>query len=220
MLLSLFSCDLPSDLVQMEAQNLPNIVDTGLVEPVPEAEFDTAGEVYELLSGTFDSTEQASSDPRFYAISMQMCAVDVPVVGTHVLYVERATFRDLMKPFRQHFYSIETIENGVALNVYSIDPQIEPELVGTCDVPNGITINPDRLKKREGCTIWLELDGEGYSGGTVGDDCDSTVSGAAYDSTQMVLEKERIEVWERGWDRQNNQVWGSVKGPYIFDRNN
>ena len=79
MFLSLVSCDLPSDLVQMDAQSLPEIVDTGLFDQESEAEFDTAGNVHELLTGDFDSTEQANSDPEFYAVSLRMCAVDVPV---------------------------------------------------------------------------------------------------------------------------------------------
>ena len=49
-----------------------------------------ADEVYNLLQGNFDSSQQASDDPTYFNISLKMCPIDAAWLGERVLYVEQA----------------------------------------------------------------------------------------------------------------------------------
>ena len=74
--------------------------------------------------------------------------------------------------------------------------------------------------QRLGCTVWLEADGNGYTGGTEGTECTSSLGGAAYATSVVRLSENMIESWDQGWDRDGNQVWGATTGAYVFDRLN
>jgi hypothetical protein len=46
----------------------------------------------------------------------------------------------------------------------------------------------------------------------------STLRGASWESSEVVLLPGVLETWDRGFDAAGQQVWGAVKGPYRFVR--
>ncbi|MGB0932242.1 MAG: CpcT/CpeT family chromophore lyase, partial [Chitinophagales bacterium] len=49
-------------------------------------------------------------------------------------------------------------------------------------------------------------------------ECGSTLRGATYATSKVNIYKDRLESWDQGFNDQDSQVWGAVKGPYIFDK--
>ena len=173
------------------------------------------------LDGEFDSSSQAEDDPNFYNIVLRMCSIDLPQLGDRVLYVEQATASRLEAPYKQLIYKIEAADDRVAARVYSIESGLQQRMIGACKEAENIMIDADRLTLQEGCTMYFEADGEdSYVGGTEGNACKSNVGGAIYATTEMIIEPLTITTLERGWDAGNAQAWGSVDGPYSFERTN
>ena len=78
-------------------------------------------------------------------------------------------------------------------------------------------LHPDSLEHLEGCTIVLQrIDGNEFSGATVGDGCASRHPGAVYETSQISLRSNRMTLLSRGYDSSGKQVWGSTGGPVIY----
>ena len=188
--------------------------DTSAVVSTPNP----ANEVFELLQGNFDSTAQASDDPAFFEISLKMCAFELPELGSNVLYVEQAALDNVNSPYRQRIYLVENVDDRVASHVYAMETSLEVSMVGACENPEAITVSMDQIVERIGCTVWLESVADGYEGGTEGNECTSSLSGAAFATSIVRLSETKIESWDQGWSRDGTQVWGATSGAYIFNR--
>jgi hypothetical protein len=77
----------------------------------------------------------------------------------------------------------------------------------------------DSLIDRQGCGIFLHKNEVGtFSGSTPGKECLSTLRGAAYATSEVVIYTDKLISWDRGWDKNDKQVWGAVKGGYVFKK--
>jgi hypothetical protein len=83
-------------------------------------------------------------------------------------------------------------------------------MAATFDV-NSVTI-------REGCAVYLDWNGDHFSGSTRNAECTSTLRGASYATSQVKLYETRMESWDQGFDANDIQVWGATDGAYIFVR--
>jgi hypothetical protein len=78
-------------------------------------------------------------------------------------------------------------------------------------------VAPADLALRGGCSILLERAADdSFEGATTGTGCASSLRGAAYATTEVVVRHDRFTSWDRGWNTAGEQVWGAVKGPYAF----
>lgn len=174
--------------------------------------------VMTLLTGRFDSSAQSQTSAAYYAVQLHACAVELPDLGERVLYVEQAMMSSLGSPYRQRLYVLteDESEGTVTSTIYSV---LQPErFVGTCagaDVPR---INALDAELRVGCEVILRADGDGYTGSTVEKNCESSLNGASYATSEVTLSEDTVLSWDRGYDAMDNQVWGAEAGPYIFDR--
>ena len=57
-----------------------------------------------------------------------------------------------------------------------------------------------------------------FVGSTNGKECESTMNGATYATTEVTLTSKQLLSWDRGYDARDKQVWGATMGPYKFDR--
>jgi CpeT protein len=79
-------------------------------------------------------------------------------------------------------------------------------------------VTPQMLSTRAGCTVYLKWDDGKFIGATKEKECKSTLRGATYATSEVTATPEGLRTWDRGYDADDKQVWGAVKGPYIFDR--
>ncbi len=189
-------------------------------EPGPQSELEAAADrLATWLTGRFDSADQAAQNSSYYKIQLQACEVDAPSMGTRVLYVEQASMGDLGNPYRQRLYVIEPVEGeGVKVrsSIFAFD---DPEaVVGLCRGAVTWSESAFPVTERAGCAVTLTWNDQDFQGGTQGKQCASTLGGAAYATSEVTVEADRLLSWDRGFNDSDVQVWGATEGPYEFIR--
>jgi len=181
------------------------------------------------MTGTFSSSAQAQRDPAFRHVVLHM--VPMPHLDrrdpeARWLYVEQAMAEAPERPYRQRAYRVRMIDGEApdaesAVFEFAGDPL---RLAGAWNDPRRLArIRIDDLQLREGCEVILLArfggrDGMLWEGSTLGDRCASTLMGATYAQSEVQIYADRIHTWDRGYDANGKQVWGSVNGPYEFRR--
>ncbi len=171
------------------------------------------------MTGTFDSAEQAAADETYFTIRLVMLPIWTDRTDGRWLYVEQAADGSLDQPYRQRVYRLHGAGRGVVWSEVYILPGDPRSFAGWWDRDDAHfdTLAPDDLTRRVGCSIRLTPDGPDlYVGETIGDDCESTLRGADYATSEVLITEHELLSWDRGWTRQGEQAWGAVNGPYIF----
>jgi hypothetical protein len=68
------------------------------------------------------------------------------------------------------------------------------------------------------CAIRLVFKNDAFVGSTIGRNCVSHLRGAAYATSEVWIEENVLTSWDRGFDTNDEQVWGSSSGPCIFKK--
>jgi hypothetical protein len=80
-------------------------------------------------------------------------------------------------------------------------------------------LTPGLLKEREGCSIILKKENDStFVGSTVDKGCTSSKAGAKYTTTEVKITETEFYSWERGFDANDNLVWGPETRGYIFEK--
>ncbi|WP_298426120.1 chromophore lyase CpcT/CpeT [uncultured Kordia sp.] len=170
-----------------------------------------------LMTGSFDSSEQAANDESYYSISLHMYPIWKSKDG-YWLYVEQALSTNQLKPYRQRVYQLEKLEDGsFSSKVYTLaNPK---DFIGKWKTPAFFDqFDLSLLKEREGCAVILKKEGNMYTGSTNEKDCKSTMRGASYATSEVTIKANVIESWDRGFDSNDEHVWGAEKAGYVFKR--
>lgn len=180
-------------------------------------------ELARWMTGSFSSEAQAAADPaNFFDIRLIMVPIweDVAQGDERWLYVEQASADALDRPYRQRVYRLSKIgPNRFQSEVFEMPNDDPLRYAGAWRTP-GIftTFGPSALEKREGCAIRLTA-GEGvYIGRTEERSCPSTLRGAAWATSEVIIQEDGLSSWDRGWDDQGNQVWGATEWGYRFEK--
>jgi hypothetical protein len=185
-------------------------------EPTPSAS--AVPEVAALLTGSFSSGTQAKSDPEFFDVRLHMTPIWTSRADGPWLYVEQAMATALERPYRQRVYRlIDRGDGSVESFVYELpNPR---ERVGAWSNPAVFDSDtPETLVPRAGCAMVLRRSGATWVGSTNERDCESSLRGASYATSEVVLRQDGLDTWDRGFDAGGKQVWGATKGAYQFRR--
>lgn len=170
------------------------------------------------LTGTFDNNEQAAQDNSYKNVSLHIQAFELK--GKHpdgdYIYVEQAMMNTQYKPERQMIYRIYREKDTIVSEAFDL---LTPDrLIGAWNNTELFKkLTKDSLIKKEGCTIYFMKDDRGdFYGSTRGNGCNGSLNGASYTTTELVVYPTMLIIWERGWDNNNQQVWGPEKGGYKF----
>jgi len=171
--------------------------------------------LHELMTGSFSSAEQAEIDSNYYNITLHMYPIWEG--QGHWLYVEQAVASMPDKPYRQRVYELNQLEDGrFSSKVYTL---AEPErFIGTWnDAAFFNDFDTSILEERDGCAVMLAYISENhYAGSTQGKACRSSLRGASYATSKVVIQEGFISSWDQGFDAEDQQVWGATEGPYEF----
>ena len=172
-----------------------------------------------LMTGSFDSSDQAVSDSSFFDISLHMYPIWPNDKESKWLYVEQAVSMQQDKPYRQRVYELIKGENGALISkVYTI--QNQKDFIGAWKTPNsfgGLDNKNKVIQLKAGCEVYLMPQDDGsYKGSTKEGTCPSTLRGASYATSEVEIKRGQLTSWDQGFDKDGNQVWGAVSGPYIF----
>jgi CpeT protein len=174
-------------------------------------------ELKSRMEGAFTSELQAKSDSDYYNIHLHMSAIWERSEDGYWLYVEQAVASAIKRPYRQRIYHLYRQDDYTLVSkVYEMNAPLRfagahanPELL------QGLT--KDSLIDRQGCAIYLKKDKDGnFAGATPGKECLSSLRGATYATSEVVIHQDKLVSWDRGWDKDDKQVWGAEKGGYQF----
>ncbi len=173
------------------------------------------------MIGFFTSEQQAKSDSDYYNIHLHMSAIWERSEDGYWLYVEQAIASALNKPYRQRIYHLYRQDDSTLVSkAYELDNPLR--FAGAYENPDLLkNIRKDSLIDRQGCAIYLHKDKDGnFSGSTLGKNCLSSLRGAAYATSEVMIFDDKLISWDRGWDKNNKQMWGALKGGYKFIKQN
>jgi len=172
-----------------------------------------------MLVGCFDSAEQAKADPEnYFDIRLRMAVIWPDRKDGPWLYVEQAAARSPQRPYRQRIYRLLRRGDRLVSEVYELpgDPLRFAGAAG--DAAKLAHLAPDQLTHKAGCDVVLWPTDDGFMGATVGCECPSKLAGDSYATSEVRIYADRLETWDRGFDKDGRQVWGAEKGPYVFRR--
>jgi hypothetical protein len=191
----------------------------GGAEPLPSPS--AVDRAFAMLTGRFDSKEQADAYPEYFAVQLQTCVVDAPAIGERVLYVEQALMTKLGAPYRQRLYAVGADgESTTRVTSEIYDLKAPKQAVGLCKSATPPAFDASDAVLQGGCTVRLDWEeaAKQFVGGTEGKGCESKLNGASYCTSKVALSEEALESWDRGYDSSDTQVWGAVAGAYRFVR--
>lgn len=171
-------------------------------------------QVSQLMQGKFSSEKQAKNDSDFFDIRLKIIPIWQERTDAIWLYVEQSVASMQEKPYRQRIYRLsEVSENNFESSVYTLKSPLrfvqQIELVQK--------LNPDSLSLKEGCSVFLKKVGRNkYQGSTGIKTCASDMRGASYASSIVTLTPKYLLSWDRGYNKDGEQVWGAEKGGYMF----
>ena len=159
--------------------------------------------------------DQAAEDEEFFDIRLEMVQIWKDRSDGPWLYIEQATASRLDQPYRQRVYRLVPQEDGaIGSVVYEMPEPLSFAGAAAKDDPLA-ELSPDALTER--VLRWHE-DEQAYRGSTVEDHCKSSLRGASYATSGVDVHKDRLVSWDRGFSADGEQVWGAVKGGYVFMR--
>lgn len=186
-------------------------------EPVGDGELQELGA---WMTGSFSSAAQSQADEDFHHIVLHMARIWPDRTDGIWLYVEQAVASAAEKPYRQRVYHVRGVGEGLfASSVFTFADPLER--AGAWQKASPLSdLSPEDLEARQGCTIYLEQRADNlFEGSTLGRLCTSSLRGATWASSEVVIGPDGLVSWDRGWDDDGLQVWGAEKAGYRFDRN-
>ena len=210
-----------SPLSLIPALNLVVTIGLVLLTPVVEATDEDASDLDLLASwmaGTFSSAAQAAEEPEFFEVSLHMAPIWTDRTDGRWLYIEQAVSEHQDRPYRQRVYRLVELAPGLfESQIFTLpDPA---SVIGVWLTQDPLAERgPGDLEERDGCSILLRRRGENFIGSTLASLCTSTLRGAAYATSEVVVTPEGVVSWDRGFAADGSQVWGPTKGGYVFDR--
>lgn len=170
-----------------------------------------------FMQGSYDNSKQAKADTNFFGISLKIIPIWKARTDGFWFYVEQAVSSKLDKPYRQRVYHLTEPANGKFESaVYTLSNPLR--FAGKINEVEKLI--PDSLIARDGCSVFLQFaQGKKYFKGTTDSNkCPSDLKGAKYATSEVSVYKNQLISWDRGYDADAKQVWGSTMGPYIFKK--
>lgn len=167
-----------------------------------------------LMAGSYSSEKQHNQDSTFFDIRLKMVPIWKDRTDARWLYVEQALASKQDKPYRQRIYKVTEPQSGTFESaVFTLNSPLR--FVGNLNLVE--KLSPDSLQLREGCAVILKKNGRKcFVGATDAEKCPSDMRNAAYATSEVTLTSKSICSWDRGYDRDDRQVWGAEKGGYQF----
>lgn len=192
-----------------------------LLLALPASAGDPLARLERLMVGSFSSASQAVDDAAYLDIRLHVVRIWPAHADGPWLYVEQARADALDAPYRQRVYRLSrraVPEDEFVSAVYELpgDPR---RFAAAWKEPARLdALKPQDLVARTGCEVVLRPTQDGFEGSTVGRACASSLRGAAWAASEVVLTDAGMRSWDRGFDAEGKQVWGATGGPYVFRR--
>ena len=179
-------------------------------------------ELRDMMTGFFSSESQALEDTTRFHIRLCMAPIWNYRNDGYWLYVEQAAYATLDRPYRQRVYHLYPHEDGSNLvsKVFEIEDPLR--FAGACHNQQQLEeLTFEILIDRPGCELILMRAAKNtFEGSTLPNTCISSWRGATWVSSDVVISPSGLVSWDRGWDDDNNLIWGPENEGYRFDKIN
>ena len=173
---------------------------------------ENVSEVANRLSGTYQNTKQAKT--IYVLVKIQSCPVVVDNDAKYI-YVEQTAVEYSDTPYRQRVYRLVVLEMIGIVYIFKIENQ--ESWTGTCQKnTRRTTVFPAESLIDIKCAVQLDKFENVYHGSTINGGCPTTFGGAVKATSTVSIYEHGFDAWDRGYDANENQVWGPIGGPYQF----
>ncbi|MEL6779816.1 MAG: chromophore lyase CpcT/CpeT [Cyanobacteria bacterium J06597_16] len=175
------------------------------------------------MAADFSNQPQAIENPPFFA-HIQVCMRPLPkgFQSGISLYLEQAYYFQLNQPYRVRVLHFIQREDDVLLENYKVKD--EANFYGAArDRSKLATLTPDDLEPMGGCDIIVKWTGDSFNGKVEpGKKCMVNRKGMdTYLDNEFIVTEDHMTSYDRGRDPATDElVWGSVAGPFEFDKVN
>ena len=167
------------------------------------------------MTGEFTSKAQAKEDTNFSDISLKVTRIWENKMEEVWLYMERANSNKLKQPYRQRIYQLVELSEGKYVS-YVYDIPDKEKYIGANKKPTILEdLSSEDLLLLKDCGIGMHYAKGAFRGATAAR-CPNTWRGAALETNEVELYKDKLISWDRGWTEDGHQVWGSTIGAHIF----
>jgi len=136
-------------------------------------------------------------------------------------------FKDVFYPYRQRIYKTKNEGTHILLEIHTINTPYSiltdtPKKHPTFQMDTTLLETPAILmEKKPGCDIHIlkvyQKEGTPILYGSTNDnDCVATFNGSTYTQVDFLILPNSLISWERGYNDNNEQVWGPEESPYLF----
>lgn len=170
------------------------------------------------MTGSFNSQEQSKQDSNYLNINLEMVEIFKNRNDGFWLYVEQAVASSIEKPYRQRVYRLTKSENDKFESAVFLISNPEKYIGAWKNIQILNQLTFEEVSFKEGCSIILDKLEDSFIGKTIDKKCPSELQGSSYTTSEVYIEENVLVTWDRGFNKNDKQVWGSITGPYIFKK--
>lgn len=178
---------------------------------------DQLKELVSFFAGHFDSELQSSDDKNYFDIHRDVVQIWKNRKDGYWLYAEQAVSDQLNAPYRQRIHRFYQQDSILVSEVYAIPNSLRYSGAHKFKKPLD-ELEKDSIHLLTGCEIYFRYDSGKFIGRTHDRTCAGEIQGAAYATSELEVTPSQVTIWDRGFNKQGERVWGVAKGPYIFLR--
>lgn len=168
-----------------------------------------------MMEGNFSSEKQSKKNAHYKSVLLRMTPIWKDK-GTYFL-VEQALFNNQDTPFSIQVHKLYQRRYDIIREVYTL--KNEQEWLEKRKTSQDYShLSEADLELQTGCGILIRQSADGSYSGHTGHECHLTEFNAANSSIGIVVSDKQIRLWEQGYDKDWNLLWGSVKSGYVFDK--
>lgn len=174
---------------------------------------------YKNITGKFSSKEQASEESGYSNVVLSNTPIWKERSG-YWLYQELYDAEKNTSVYYQRIINIKQVDSLVISTTSYIIPDQKKYKNAWKDITILEHLTTDSLAIRNGCDVYFKKETSTiYQGKTKKQTCLSSFSKKiSYTTSDIVISKNKISSWDRGYDSNGKQIWGKIQGPYIFIR--
>jgi CpeT protein len=203
-----------------KSKTIGNVKEKTIEETTTGRKMDAFTYLKKCMNGYFTSEKQSHDDSAFFDIRLRMEPIWPEQQDVYYLFVEQAMSTAQDKPYRVRIYKVVK-ENETDFTSYIYKLKDQSRFIGKKGTDEVFkTLTPDSLQMLDGCEVKLKFDENKweFTGSTGNNTCPSDRNGASYTTSKVTINDQRMISWDQGWNKEGLQVWGAVKGGYIFEK--
>ncbi|MDY6939662.1 MAG: CpcT/CpeT family chromophore lyase [Cyanobacteriota bacterium] len=173
--------------------------------------------IAQMLNGKFDNAAQVAEDESFLPVRQNNCPVTIEnspfPENTPVLVSEQAANAPTLQFASQRILQIRRSDLQLEMASYKLNGDGYADF---CDRPETERVLSAGQIGDPECSIFFEREGDEFVGSTPPGGCPSNFRGSQYLTIDARFSSERLEIWERWYDAEGNQVAGSETETYVY----